>query len=82
MIGDKILILFDYTAYPNGRTAANLVAYDQHQRELWVAEIPGCGADAYVNFISEEPFKAGSFSGFVCTLEPETGKRLEAEFTK
>ncbi|HRQ90673.1 MAG TPA: hypothetical protein PLA50_17905 [Bacteroidia bacterium] len=82
MIGNKVLIIFDYMAYPNVPPAPNLVAYDQNQKELWIAENPGGGAAAYVNFISEEPLKVWNFSCFICTLDPKTGKLLEAEFTK
>jgi len=82
MIGGRVMIIFDYMAYPNGRPAPNFVAYDQHQKELWIAENPGGGADAYVNFISEEPLKVWNFSCFVCTLDPETGKLLQVQFTK
>lgn len=82
-IGDRVMIIFDYMAFPNGRPAPNLVAYDLHQKELWTAENPdGGGADAYVNFISESPFKAWNFSCFICTLDEATGKLVSKEFTK
>jgi hypothetical protein len=81
-IGDRVLVIFDYMSYPNGRPAPNLVAFDLHQKELWTAENSGGGADAYVNFISESPLKVGNFSCCVCTLDETTGKLAKKEFTK
>jgi hypothetical protein len=69
--------------FPNGRPAQNLVAYDLHQSELWRAENPeGGGADAYVNFLSENPLTAWNFACYVCTIDPGTGRLIEKQFTK
>jgi hypothetical protein len=82
-IGDRVLVIFDYMEFPNGRPAQNLVAYDLHQQELWRAESPeGGGADAYVNFISESPLTAWNFACYACTIDPETGRLIEKQFTK
>jgi hypothetical protein len=76
------MIIFDYMSYPQGRPAPNLISYDLHQRELWTAENPGGGADAYVNFITDSPLKVWNFSCFICTLDESTGKLIKKEFTK
>jgi hypothetical protein len=82
-LGDRVLIIFDYMAYAQGKPAANLVAYDLHQKELWVGENPDQSATAaYVNFISDDPLKAWNFACYVCTLDPQNGKILQSQFTK
>jgi hypothetical protein len=81
-IGDRVLVIFDYMSYSNGMPAPNLVAFDLNQKELWIAENPGGGADAYVNFITESPLKVWNFSCFVSTLDETTGKIVEKKFTK
>ena len=82
-IDDRVLVIFDYMEFPNGRPAQNLVAYDLEQKEVWKPENPENGvADAYVNFISEEPLKVWNFACYVCTIDVKTGRLLEKQFTK
>ena len=51
--------------------------------KLWTAEHPGTGAaDAYVEFMSEDPLIIWNFACFRCTIDPVSGKLLEAQFTK
>jgi hypothetical protein len=82
-LDDRILVIHDYMAYPQGRAAANLVAYSPGGEVLWIAENPGAGgADAYVNFVSESPLRVWNFACYVCTIDPESGKLVHAQFTK
>jgi len=83
-LGDRILVVHDYTAYPQHGPAPNLVAYSTRGDRLWVAEnlTSRSATDAYVGFLSEEPLWVGNFEGFRCRIDPDTGKLLESEFTK
>ena len=82
-IGDRVLVIFDYMEFPNGRPAQNLVAYDLHQNELWRAENPaGACVAAYVNFIDEAPLTVWNFACYVCTIDIENGQLTESHFTK
>lgn len=83
LLNDRVLIIFDYMEYPQGCSARNLVAYDKNQNELWVAENPSSSpVDAYVNFVSSKPLKVWNFACYICTLDPQTGKLLDSQFTK
>ena len=74
-IGDTVLVIFDYMEFPIGRPAANHVAFDRKQQQVWVAQnVDEYGADSYLNFIEEEPLRVSNFSGYVCDLDPSTGR--------
>ncbi|GAA0851177.1 hypothetical protein GCM10009113_34340 [Marinobacter szutsaonensis] len=82
-IDGKIVVVYDYMAFPKDTPARNLFAYDQGGKLIWRAEDIGRGrTDAYVNILSEAPFKVGNFSGFEVELDPSTGKVLNKVFTK
>ena len=82
-LDDLVLVIHDYMAYPRGQAAANLVAYSPAGNRVWVAENPNAGgADAYVNFMSESPLRVWNFACYVCTIDPQTGKLMDAQFTK
>ncbi len=83
-LGDRILVIHDYMAYPQQKPARNLVAYSTGGERLWVAEniTRTSATDAYVGFLSEDPLWVGNFEGFRCRIDLDTGKLLESEFTK
>src|SRR5436305_1613888 len=83
-LGDRILVIHDYMAYPHGKPAPNLVAYSPSGERLWTADnLGGSGeTDCYVSFMSEEPLVVWNFACFRCRIDPQTGKLLESEFTK
>ena len=82
-IGDRILVIFDYMAYPQGRPAANLVAFDAHQKKLWEAQNPSNGSsDAFVNFLDEVPLLVWNFAGYLCEIDLFTGRLHRSEFGK
>lgn len=83
-LGDRILVVHDYMAYPRHRPAPNLVAYTTSGELLWTAEslTESSATDAYVGFLSEDPLWVGNFDGFRCRIDPQTGRLLESEFTK
>jgi hypothetical protein len=80
---DRILVIHDYMAYPQGRAAQNFLAYTPDGKILWTAQNPGAGsADAYVNFMSESPLRVWNFACYVCTIDAQSGELLHAQFTK
>jgi hypothetical protein len=82
-VGGRILVLYDYMAFPRGYPSRNLYAHDLSGELLWRADDIGAGAvDGYTNFISEEPLVVGNFAGYDVTIDPETGRVLERVFTK
>jgi hypothetical protein len=82
-IGDRIVVIYEYMSGPKRAAFHNVEAFDDAGRKLWTAENPGTGAtDAYVEFMSEEPLIIWNFACFRCTIDPATGKLLNAEWTK
>ncbi len=82
-IQDRVLVIFDYMAFPKDRPAKNLVAYDRKKKEVWTAQNPEVGAtDAYVSFINEDPLEVGNFAGYNCLIDIATGLLVRSEFTK
>jgi hypothetical protein len=82
-IGDRIVVIYDYRSGPRHSAFHNVEAFDDAGRKLWTAELPGTGAaNAYVEFMTENPLVIWSFTCFRCTMDPETGKLLDARFTK
>ncbi|MBI5684029.1 MAG: hypothetical protein HZC54_03015 [Verrucomicrobia bacterium] len=82
-IGDRIVVVFDYMAFPRNAQARNLMAFDLQKKHLWTAEHPtNQTSDTYVKIVSEEPLRACNFASFDCHIDLETGRLLHAEFTK
>ena len=83
-IGEHILVIHDYMAYPLEQPAPNLVAYTTNGKRLWTAEnlTRDSATDAYTNISSEDPLWVGNFMGYSCKIDPQTGKLLERVFTK
>ena len=82
-IGDKIVVVFDYMSFPRDKQARNLMAFDLQKNHLWTAEHPTNGTgDTYIQILSEEPLRVSNFASFDCRIDLETGKLLDAEFTK
>lgn len=83
-LGERVLVIHDYMAYPRGKPSPNLVAYSLTGERLWTAENLGGldESDAYVNFVSEEPLWVWNFACYRCRIDPGTGKLLERKFTK
>jgi hypothetical protein len=82
-IGDRIVVIYEYMSGPKNSAFRNVEAFDCVGKRLWTAENPGTSAaDAYVEFMSEVPLIIWNFACFRCTIDPATGKLLEAQFTK
>ncbi|MBA4020661.1 MAG: hypothetical protein C0483_26170 [Pirellula sp.] len=83
-IGEVIVAVFDYMAFPKDKAARNLFGYSAQTNEvLWRADDIGMGStDAYTNVISEMPLIVGNFAGFACTIDIATGQVIAEEFTK
>ena len=83
LVDGIVIVIFDYMSYPREKQARNMVAYDLQKRELWTAEHPTNEvADTYVNFLSFAPLRACNFRSFDCTINPQTGRIIETNFTK
>lgn len=83
LIDGKVVVIYDYMAFPQGVPARNVFAYDQDGELVWRAEDIGSGGtDAYVNFLGEIPLRVGNFAGFEVELDASTGKVLNKVFTK
>ena len=83
-VGDLVVLVLDWTPLADGRVGQhNLRAYALGGREVWVAEHPTHGSnDCYTEIHSRSPLIVGNFAGFRCEIEPETGRLVEAVFTK
>ncbi|TAM59434.1 MAG: hypothetical protein EPN49_10895 [Rhodanobacter sp.] len=83
-IGDAVVVLYDYMAFPRNEPSRNLFAYSsQTGKELWRAEDIGAGAiDGYTSFITEVPLVVANFACFNCQIDIQTGKVVGKAFTK
>jgi hypothetical protein len=82
-IGDRVVVVYDYLSGPKHAAFHNAEAFDDAGRKLWTAELPGPGAaNAYVEFMSEDPLILWNFACLRCTIDPTTGKLLNTVFTK
>lgn len=80
---EKVLVIFDYMHYDQTKSAQNLVAFDLGGKELWKAENPTeKRTDAYTNFLNGEGLRVGNFAGYTCNINLDTGKLIDAQFTK
>lgn len=61
----------------------NCIAFDENGKELWVAEHPtNQSADSYVSFLDTMDNRLWNFACFICTIDYETGKLKNVDFTK
>lgn len=83
-IGDLIVIVYDYMAFPRNEPSRILIAYSGLMgKELWRADDIGAGdTDGYTDVISESPLIVGNFAGFDCHIDIQTGKVVSKVFTK
>ena len=82
-IGDKILVIYDYMDFPKNAPARNLFAYTESGELLWQGEaFSTLSTDASVSIISEIPLVVSNFAGYAVTYDIETGRVVDARFTK
>jgi hypothetical protein len=83
LVGNRVLVVYDYMAFERGAPARNLYCYALTGEELWRAEDIGMGpTDAYTNVVREEPVWVGNFAGFDCRIDLANGRVAEKRFTK
>jgi hypothetical protein len=83
LVGDRVLVLYDYMAGPRHRQFQNLEAFTLDGVRLWTAEHPtSTTADAYVSITSVSPLRVSSIASYDCTLDEQSGRLLQSEFTK
>jgi hypothetical protein len=77
-----LAVIFDPEDMPKSLRPINLSAFSQKGQLLWVAA-PFSGVYShYVQFLSSEPLRVSSWSGFLCTIGETDGSLLESVFTK
>ncbi len=77
-----VILKFDELA-PKHRQFQNCIALDKSGKQIWIAEHPtNQSADSYVNFMGTHDNRLWNFGCYVCSLDFNTGKLLNAEFTK
>ena len=83
-IGEFLVVVYDYMAFPRGQPARNLFAYSTASGRLaWRADDIGMGStDAYTNILSEHPLVVGNFASYNCTVDLRTGRVVSKAFTK
>lgn len=84
-----VLLIFDYTHYPDNKVARNLEGFTLDGKSLWVAENPVDTAnEAYAEFIEVEnanegtTVEVGDLAGFRCTIDVNTGQLVNVIFTE
>jgi hypothetical protein len=83
LVGERVIVLYDYMAFPKNEPARNLFCYNSVGTQIWRAPDIGMGgADGYTNITSEVPLRVGNFAGFNCRIDEQTGDVLEKSFTK
>ena len=83
VLGERVVLLYDYMAAPQGRQFRNLQAFTFGGEPLWTAEHPTSEAvDAYVEILSTDPLIIWDFAGYRCTIDPSNGRLVDAEFAK
>ena len=83
LVGDRVLVVYDWMAFPRDSPSRNLFCYDRTGRMLWRAEDIGQGAtDAYTSVIGGDPLTVGNFAGYKCLIDEGTGRVLNTGFTK
>jgi len=81
----RVFVLFDPDANPRKHwgTFANLAALDAGGKELWLADTATTTTgDCFTAIESVTPLVVYSWSGYSCTIEPETGHIQERRSTK
>jgi hypothetical protein len=84
LVDDVVVVIYDYMAGSSQNAAfPNVEGFDLSGRKLWTAEHPTNGpADVYVEFIQLRPLILWNFACYRCTIDPATGKLLDAVFTR
>ncbi len=80
---DDCIVLLAHERGP--KVFRNVLRLGPTGEEVWVADIPEpTGPDAYVeiNWDQEAALTASSWSGYLVSLDPESGRIKEAEFVK
>ncbi len=87
-IDGGIYVIYNSMEFKEDRADANLVRINESGENIWEADNPtGDVTDAYIGFdriIKQGKGKivAFNFSCFKCTINSETGKIINAKFTK
>src|SRR5262249_13853439 len=81
VLGERVVLLYDYTAAPRDSQFRNLEAFTLAGEHVWTAEHPTSeAADTYVEILSIEPLIIWDFACYRCTIDPSNGRLIEAQF--
>jgi hypothetical protein len=79
----EIRLLLKRVTNPINGPLQNLVAVSEDGSILWTAENPiNLENSFYCGFICMNPLQVYNYAGFLCTIDPTTGKVLDTMFTK
>jgi hypothetical protein len=86
VVGGRVILIYhpDARLFPRGKFH-NMEAFTLEGQRLWTAEHPmpeSDTADYYMKFMSVEPLVVWNFACYRCTIDPETGRISQSEFTK
>ena len=83
VMGDKVVVIYDYMAFGKERPARNLFCYTKSGNLLWrAADLGGSSTDAYVGILGVSPLWVSNFNGCDCRIDESTGSVLKTRFTK
>ena len=83
-----VLLILDYTQYPDNKVACNLEGYTFKGERLWVAENPtDTPNEAYVEFLAEQDsmentVEVSDLAGFRCDIDINTGTLVNVVYSE
>jgi len=83
-----VLLILDYTQYPDDKVACNLEGYNLRGERLWVAENPtDTPNEAYVEFLADEnvtgnTIEVADLAGFRCDVDINTGTLISVIYSE
>jgi hypothetical protein len=80
-VGEHFIVLEDYYRFPAG--VSNLYCLDAELHLVWSAQLPG-PSDTYASPVTQTAagLVGATWECYRCTIDPETGRILQREFTK
>ena len=83
-LGERVVVLYDPDADPRSwGTFRNLVGLDRSGSTSWIADTAETTTgDHWTKIASAVPLRAHAWAGYLCTLDPSTGRIVDRVFTK
>jgi hypothetical protein len=82
VLEDKTIILYD-PAFPKNESDPfyNIEAFDNSGKKLWTVELPAPN-DIFYRFRMEDVLLRANSYGYICLIDPMTGKIVSKTFVK